>query len=256
VSDDEEEVGEAESVGIVLGDEEARVVGALAEKSLATPESYPLSLNGLVTACNQSTNREPVVSYSEATVETALEGLREKKLARRIKAPGQRVVKHRHVLDETLGLDRPDLAIITLLLLRGPQTPGELKTRSGRLYPFASLDDVEAALNRLAAADRALVVHLARRPGQKESRWAERLSARDHASEPYRASAYAEPRTASSSTSSSTARARGPLGARRVRSSAAPARSACRPSPARSARSPPHPQRRGRSQFAIRQPAR
>jgi acyl-CoA reductase-like NAD-dependent aldehyde dehydrogenase/uncharacterized protein YceH (UPF0502 family) len=164
--------------GLVLTAEEARVVGVLVEKSLATPESYPLSLNGIVTACNQATNRDPVVSYGESTVETALEGLREKKLSRRIKAAGQRVVKHRHVLDETLGLDRAQQAVIALLLLRGPQTPGELKTRSTRLHPFASLGEIEAVLAHLSGAP-GLVVHLPRRPGQKESRWAELLTASD-----------------------------------------------------------------------------
>jgi acyl-CoA reductase-like NAD-dependent aldehyde dehydrogenase/uncharacterized protein YceH (UPF0502 family) len=161
---------------VFLTAEEARVVGALAEKSLATPEHYPLSLNAIVTACNQATNRDPVVSYTEATVETALEGLRDKKLARRIKAAGQRVVKHRHVLDESLGLDRPQLSVMTLLLLRGPQTPGELKTRSSRLHPFGSLAEVEAVLGRLSGADHGLVGNLARRPGQKESRWAQLLT--------------------------------------------------------------------------------
>jgi acyl-CoA reductase-like NAD-dependent aldehyde dehydrogenase/uncharacterized protein YceH (UPF0502 family) len=131
-----------------------------------------------VTACNQATNRDPVVSYGESTVETALEGLREKKLSRRIKAVGQRVVKHRHVLDETLGFDRPELAVMALLLLRGPQTPGELKTRSGRLHPFASLAEIEAVLERLAG-ERGFVANLPRRPGQKESRWAELLTATD-----------------------------------------------------------------------------
>ncbi len=165
--------------GLILDAEEARVVGVLVEKALSTPENYPLSLNAIVTASNQSTNRDPVVSYGESTVETALEGLREKKLSRRIKAVGQRVVKHRHVLDETLGLDPAELAVIALLLLRGPQTVGELKTRSPRLHPFASLGDIEAVLTGLAASERGLVVNLPRRPGQKESRWAELLTSTD-----------------------------------------------------------------------------
>ncbi|HEX4491569.1 MAG TPA: aldehyde dehydrogenase family protein [Acidimicrobiia bacterium] len=177
MSDDDEAGGGSEPERITLEPEEARVVGALAEKSLATPENYPLSLNGLVTACNQSTNREPVVAYDEATVERALEGLREKQLARRIKAAGQRVVKHRHVLDETLRLNRRELALVTLLLLRGPQTPGELKTRSGRLATFDTLADVEAALRALAEPTRGFVGELGRRPGQKENRWGERLTA-------------------------------------------------------------------------------
>jgi acyl-CoA reductase-like NAD-dependent aldehyde dehydrogenase/uncharacterized protein YceH (UPF0502 family) len=169
----------AEAGGLILTAEEARVVGVLVEKALSTPENYPLSLNAIVTACNQSTNRDPVVSYGESTVETALEGLRNKKLSRRIKAVGQRVVKHRHVLDETLGLDRPELAVTAILLLRGPQTVGELKTRSARLHPFASLGEIETVLTGLAASERGLVVNLPRRPGQKESRWAELLTSSD-----------------------------------------------------------------------------
>jgi acyl-CoA reductase-like NAD-dependent aldehyde dehydrogenase/uncharacterized protein YceH (UPF0502 family) len=164
---------------LVLSAEEARVVGTLIEKSLATPDQYPLSLNAIITGCNQATNREPVVSYGENTVEAALQGLRDKKLSRRIKAVGQRVVKHRHVLDETLGLDRAELAVMALLLLRGPQTPGELKTRSTRLHPFASLAEIEAVLVGLSDAARGLVANLARRAGQKESRWAELLTATD-----------------------------------------------------------------------------
>ena len=193
----------APDAGPVLTDEEARVVGVLVEKALATPENYPLSLNSLVTACNQATNRDPVVSYSEATVETALEGLREKKLSRRIKAAGQRVVKHRHVLDEALGLDRAELAVVALLLLRGPQTPGELKTRSTRLHPFPTLAELEAVLARLATQPHDLVVNLPRRAGQKESRWAQLLTETDGASARARAAAAptssitAEPRASS-----------------------------------------------------------
>ena len=165
--------------GLVLTAEEARVAGVLVEKALATPENYPLSLNAIVTACNQATNRDPVVHYAESTVETALEGLREKKLSRRIKAAGQRVVKHRHVLDETLGLTRPEQAVIAIMLLRGPQTIGELKTRSPRLHPFGSLSDIETVLDTLAGPSRGLVANLPRRPGQKESRWAELLTSSD-----------------------------------------------------------------------------
>ena len=184
-----EPASESEPSGLILTAEEARVVGVLVEKALATPENYPLSLNAIVTACNQSTNRDPVVSYGESTVENALEGLRGKKLSRRIKAVSQRVVKHRHVLDETLGLDRPELAVVALLLLRGPQTVGELKTRSSRLHPFASLGDIEAVLTGLAAAERGLVVNLPRRPGQKESRWAELLTSSDAEAAAVRAAA-------------------------------------------------------------------
>lgn len=157
--------------------EEARVLGCLLEKAATTPEHYPLSLNALVTACNQTTNRDPVVRYGEEVVEDALAGLRDKGLARRLKAPGQRVVKHRHVADEALGLDGGRLALLGVLLLRGPQTPGELKTRTERWHSFASPAEVEEALDDLASAEHALVARLARRPGWKEDRWAQLLTA-------------------------------------------------------------------------------
>lgn len=147
------------------------------EKAATTPEHYPLSLNALVTACNQTTNRDPVVRYGEEVVEDALSALRDKGLARRLKAPGQRVVKHRHVADEALGLDGGRLALLGVLLLRGPQTPGELKTRSERWHRFASPAEVEEVLDDLASAEHALVVRLARRPGWKEDRWAQLLTA-------------------------------------------------------------------------------
>src|SRR5262249_52039663 len=135
---------------IELTAEEARVLGCLMEKAVTTPDNYPLSVNALISACNQSTNRDPVVSYSESTVERALEGLREKAVSRRVRATGQRVVKHRHVVDEELQLSVPEFTMFGLLLLRGAQTPGELKQRSERWHGFRSLDDVEAALQQLA----------------------------------------------------------------------------------------------------------
>jgi acyl-CoA reductase-like NAD-dependent aldehyde dehydrogenase len=154
---------------IELTEEEARVLGCLMEKAVTTPDNYPLSVNALISACNQSTNRDPVVSYSESTVEHALEGLREKSLSRRVRATGQRVVKHRHVVDEELQLSVPEFTMLGILLLRGAQTPGELKQRSERWHAFRSLDDVEAALQQLA--ERGFVRRLERRPGQKEARW-------------------------------------------------------------------------------------
>jgi len=159
---------------VSLTPEEARVLGCLMEKAVTTPDSYPLSVNALINACNQSTNRDPVVSYDESTVELALEQLRELNLSRRVRATGQRVVKHRHVVDETLQLHVPEFAILGVLLLRGPQTPGELKQRTERWHAFRSLDDVEEALRQLAA--RGFAEHRDRRPGQKEARWATRLT--------------------------------------------------------------------------------
>jgi acyl-CoA reductase-like NAD-dependent aldehyde dehydrogenase len=154
---------------IELTAEEARVLGCLMEKAVTTPDNYPLSVNALINACNQSTNRHPIVAYDESTVERALEGLREKALSRRVRATGQRVVKHRHVVDEELQLSVPEFTMLGVLLLRGAQTPGELKQRSERWHGFRSLDDVEAALQQLG--DRGYVRRLDRRPGQKEARW-------------------------------------------------------------------------------------
>src|SRR5947208_21901 len=153
---------------VSLTPEEARVLGCLMEKAVTTPDSYPWSVNALVNACNQTTNREPIVQYSETMVERALDSLREKELTRRVKATGQRVIKHRHVAEEALGLDRPEATLLGVLLLRGAQTPGELKQRTERWHSFRSLDDVEETLQRLA--DRGYVRQLERRPGQKESR--------------------------------------------------------------------------------------
>ena len=154
---------------IELTAEEARVLGCLMEKAVTTPDNYPLSVNALINACNQSTNRDPIVAYDEATVERALEGLRDKGVSRRVRATGQRVVKHRHVVDEALQLSVPESTMLGVLLLRGAQTPGELKQRSERWHGFRSLDDVEETLQRLG--ERGYVRQLERRPGQKESRW-------------------------------------------------------------------------------------
>jgi acyl-CoA reductase-like NAD-dependent aldehyde dehydrogenase/uncharacterized protein YceH (UPF0502 family) len=163
---------------ITLTPEEARVLGCLMEKAVTTPDNYPLSLNAVMIACNQSTNRDPIVHYSEETVDRTLDSLREKQLTRRVKAAGQRVIKHRHVAEETLGLDRPESALLGVLLLRGAQTPGELKQRTERWHAFRSLADVEDALGRLASAE--LVQQLSRRPGQKEARWLQLLSPSEH----------------------------------------------------------------------------
>jgi acyl-CoA reductase-like NAD-dependent aldehyde dehydrogenase len=162
---------------LVLTAEEARVLGSLMEKAVTTPDNYPLSVNALITACNQTTNRDPVVKYDESTVERTLESLRDKNLSRRVRATGQRVVKHRHVVDETWQLHVPDFAVLGVLLLRGAQTPGELKQRTERWHSFRSLDDVEETLQRLAAHD--FVQQLERRPGQKEARWITLLAPAD-----------------------------------------------------------------------------
>ncbi len=153
---------------------EARVLGCLVEKSMTTPDNYPISLNSLRLACNQTTNRDPIVSYDDAVVDTALERLRELQLARRLKNPGERVIKHRQIAAETLGIDAGALAVLCVLLLRGPQTPGELKQRTDRLHAFAALEQLEAQLTALG--ERGLVARLERQPGQKEARWTDRLT--------------------------------------------------------------------------------
>ncbi len=160
---------------------QARVLGCLIEKSRTTPDAYPLSVNSLRLACNQSTNRDPVVDYDDNEVDRALDGLRELGLARRLKNPGERAIKHRHVAGEAWGLDDAALAVVAVLLLRGAQTPGELKQRTERLHGFASLDQIEATLASLA--DRSMVESLARRAGQKESRWRQRFTALDDGAE-------------------------------------------------------------------------
>jgi uncharacterized protein len=152
---------------------EVRVLGCLIEKQRTTPDAYPLSLNALRLACNQSTNRDPVVDYDERDIRAALERLGRRRWARLASGPGSRAPKYRHLLDEALGLDGADLSLLALLMLRGPQTPGELKQRSERLHAFASTAHVEEQLERLAG--RELVRRLERRPGQKEERWAQLL---------------------------------------------------------------------------------
>ena len=157
----------------LLNPVEVRVLGALIEKEITTPEYYPLTLNSLTTACNQKSNRDPVVSLEEKAVVRALESLREKGLARQVSGVDMRVPKHYHLFDEKMGLTRPQVAALCVLMLRGPQTVGEIRGRSGRLYEFAGLEEVERVLVELAErTEGALVVQLARQPGRKESRYA------------------------------------------------------------------------------------
>ena len=150
-----------------------RVLGCLVEKALATPQQYPLTLNSLRTACNQTTGREPVVDYDDNTVEAALAELREPRLVRTEVVKGSRTPKYSHRLESELGFDQRDHAVVALLLLRGPQTEGEINSRSGRLYEFSSLEEVDEALASLAA--RGHVERLERRPGEKAQRWRHRL---------------------------------------------------------------------------------
>ena len=156
---------------------EIRVVACLVEKQRTTPDVYPLSLNALRLACNQSTNRDPVVSYDEATVSEALRRLALRGWTRLASGAGSRARKYRHLLLDALGVDDEELALLTVLMLRGAQTPGELKQRSERLQPFPDLAAVNATLERLV--ERGLVVRHPRRPGQKEDRYEQVLAGED-----------------------------------------------------------------------------
>jgi uncharacterized protein YceH (UPF0502 family) len=149
---------------------EIRVLGSLLEKQRTTPDQYPLTLNSLRLACNQSTNRDPVVDYDEQTIRDALTRLRQRGWTRYASGQGSRSAKYRHLLDEALGVGRDELALLCVLMLRGPQTPGELKQRTERMHPFSGLGEVEETLERLIG--REFVVRQ-RRPGQKEDRFAQ-----------------------------------------------------------------------------------
>jgi uncharacterized protein len=163
-------------VDLTLTDIEVRVLGALIEKEITTPDYYPMSLNALVAACNQSSNRNPVMHLDEGAVVEATDGLREKKLVHRVDRGESRVVKYRHVLYEAMNWGRPVIAVMCVLMLRGAQTIGEIRTRTNRLYDFTSLDEVELTLNSLMGGDAPLVARLPRQSGQKEVRYAHLLS--------------------------------------------------------------------------------
>jgi len=158
---------------LTLTANEVRVLGALIEKGITTPEYYPLSLNALVNACNQKSSRDPVMELSEADVRTALFELEQIGLVRVL--ADARVSKFEHLAYGKLGLGRPEIAVLGLLLLRGPQTPAELRTRSERMYTFDDTSAVAAILERLASREEPLVVQLSRQPGARESRWMHRL---------------------------------------------------------------------------------
>lgn len=160
----------------LLNDVEVRVLGSLIEKQLATPDYYPLTLNALINACNQLSNREPVASYDEGTVELAVESLRARNLVYVFYGSESRVPKYKHVATEIFHLSSAELAVMCVLLLRGPQTIGEIRGRTGRLYVFTELSDVETTLDGLARREEPLVVKLPRQSGRKEARYAHLLS--------------------------------------------------------------------------------
>jgi uncharacterized protein YceH (UPF0502 family) len=155
---------------------QVRVAGSLVEKDLLTPDNYPLSMNALLAACNQSSNRYPVVDYDQHTVANALENLKAAGLARVVYSKGMRVDKYRHVLHEALHLEQPELAVLGVLMLRGPQTAAELRARTERMHPFGDQAEVERVLTGLAERETPLATLLPRQPGQKEQRWAQLLA--------------------------------------------------------------------------------
>jgi uncharacterized protein YceH (UPF0502 family) len=163
---------------MLLRPECARVLGSLVEKGLTTPQQYPLTINALVAACNQTSNREPVVDYDETVVHTALDELKDLKLVRYVlPSHGRSVIRYRQVLDEALGLDARQCAILAVLMLRGPQTLGELRTRTERMFRFDGLEEVQHELDLLGSRDEPLARNVGRRTGQKEERWATMLVA-------------------------------------------------------------------------------
>ena len=171
-------------MNIVLNPAEARVLGALVEKDITTPDYYPLSLNALINACNQKNNREPVTNFDEETVRLALRNLSDKRLAGPASGADGRVTKYEHRVQEVFNFTRQETALICVLLLRGPQTPGELRGRTERMYQFEHLDDVLSGLQQLMRRDPPLAKALGRRPGTKEIRYAHLLSGDVEAWEP------------------------------------------------------------------------
>ena len=161
---------------IRLNEVEARVLGSLIEKDITTPDYYPLSLNALVNACNQKNNRDPVMTLDEETVRQALSGLQGQHLAGPARGADSRVTKYEHRIQEVFNFTRPETAVLCVMLLRGPQTPGELRGRTERMYAFEHLDDVQSALQKLIERDPPLAKMLPRQPGTKESRYAHLLS--------------------------------------------------------------------------------
>jgi uncharacterized protein len=159
-----------------LTENEVRVLGSLIEKDITTPEYYPLSLNALVNACNQKTNREPVMHLTEDEVRAALDGLQEQRMAGPARGADSRVTKYEQRLQEVYNFTRPEIAVLCVLFLRGPQTPGELRGRAERLHRFEALDDVQSALQKLMQREPPLAKILPRQPGMKESRYAHLFS--------------------------------------------------------------------------------
>jgi uncharacterized protein len=175
-----------------LTESEVRVLGSLIEKDITTPDYYPLSLNALMNACNQKSNREPVMQLDEDTVRDALEGLQQVRMAGPARGTDSRVTKYEQRLQEVFNFTRAETAVLCVLLLRGPQTPGELRGRAERMHRFETLDDVQAALQKLMQRDPPLATVLLRQPGTKESRYAHLLAGDVEADAPVQVSAAAD----------------------------------------------------------------
>jgi uncharacterized protein len=159
-----------------LNEIEVRVLGSLVEKQLTTPEYYPLTLNALTAACNQKSNRDPVMSLGETEIQAAIDRMRDMNLVYLFYGSGSRTVKYKHMLPSVYELDPAGTAVMTVLMLRGPQTIGEIRDRTGRLFEFRDLNEVQAALDELSKRDEPLIVKLERQTGQKEARYAHLLS--------------------------------------------------------------------------------
>jgi len=169
---------ELRSMSVQLTDIEVRTLGSLIEKDITTPEYYPLSLNALVNACNQKNNRDPVMALDDDSVRQALGQLQEKRLAGPAGGADSRVAKYEHRLQEVFNFDRREIAVLCVLLLRGPQTPGELRSRTDRMHHFEALEEVQSTLQRLIEREPPLAMMLPRQPGTKEARYDHLLS--DH----------------------------------------------------------------------------
>lgn len=167
-------------MSVILNEIEVRVLGSLVEKQLTTPEYYPLTLNALAAACNQKSNREPVMSLDEASILAALDSLRERNLVYLFHGSTSRVVKYKHMLPSVYDLDPAETAVMCVLMLRGPQTTGEIRGRTDRLFEFQGLSQVQETLDALARRDEPLVIKLERQPGQKDARHAHLLSGSDN----------------------------------------------------------------------------
>jgi len=160
----------------IINETEARILGSLVEKQLTTPEYYPLTLNALTAACNQKSNRDPVMSLDDSTILAAIDTLRDKNLVYLFYGSGSRTVKYKHMLPNVYEVEPPAVALVALLLLRGAQTAGEMRGRADRLYPFSDIGEVQETLDELADRGEPLVIRLERQPGQKEPRYAHLLS--------------------------------------------------------------------------------